>query len=885
MKRPQAALPAAPSQTSSSQYTITTPEYPWPQNSATESMRYGAPSTYVPLSQGATGGYEAYSTSSFTVPMSTPPTTSATADYRRHSEFTATSLSGSVTHLTTDMGNPPTVSYSMENRQSRLQTTPPLHGSRRHSTYQPTPTVHQQRQQHHQQHQHQQQQQQQQPQHHHQQQQHQDQISYDIQTSSPAISQAYTQTMQPAMVQPVYSDNSFFQSSLGSTSVSMDLPTMPRASPITDNSNNHWAHSQAVTESILFSDGGLQTSEPETCLPYYPHSVDSQSIYHSPNLVVNATSAYQRLPSVSAPAFPSDWTTPKSMMRVSAGNDNVDTVQPQPRRLSSNSDYHQHQRYPTASPRMLSQPQHSNPMIAPAQEQRQPLKRKYSAVATSSPVMSLEMVAQSRRESTELAVEEDNSLNSILGRSAGTSGGAFHVLRIPDPQQGAGELGADGRETVQLKKKTKRPAPDHERAETKLKREEGVCFRCKIYKERCRGGLKDGPCERCSKISGPWKEICCSVFLVHSAVLGKKLYRERVVILLENVESWGTGSTKKIQVSNGYNDLFLDLDVRDFKPRNKSLLDHVFWRETNDASFDKLGSSAYGLAKHDEEAFSKEALDTYLDGHVGFLLDEMKGRQNRSYMLTLSKAYGMMQRHGHSKGGLLIRKVFRIWAAINLFFHKPWRIVGADKFGMKKITTQSSKLQGIYPLPRLLNQQLDSIVENRIEELEKEALKDLQEMALKHQDGSESYVLYLSIFVYLCGLERDTWCLEAWRTELARQSKAIGVGSSKELYLLKWPLEDDPSKHIERNKLSAKYISHYTQSIFRGGLPFGPANSKPATTLNKSGTEAKEYREEVANLIQRDGRAILPCFYVHCFFHSFQATTRFSKAAPLFPSP
>lgn len=159
-------------------------------------------------------------------------------------------------------------------------------------------------------------------------------------------------------------------------------------------------------------------------------------------------------------------------------------------------------------------------------------------------------------------------------------------------------------------------------------------------------------------------------------------------------------------------------------------------------------------------------------------------------------------------------------------------------------------------------------------------------MALKHQDGSESYVLYLAIFVYLCGLERDTWCLEAWRTEMARQSKIPLSGSSKELYLLKWPLKDDPSEWIERNKLSAKYISHYTQSFFRGGLPFGPANSKPATTLNKSGTEAKEYREEVANLIQRDGRAILFLFLCSLlfFFISFQATTRVS-ISPTLPGP
>lgn len=373
-----------------------------------------------------------------------------------------------------------------------------------------------------------------------------------------------------------------------------------------------------------------------------------------------------------------------------------------------------------------------------------------------------------------------------------------------------------------------------------------------------------------------------------------------MIVLLENVESWGTGATRKIQVSNGYSDLYLDLNVRDFKPKNRKLLDHVFWRETKDASFDAVESSAYGLSKHDEDEFSKLALDNYLDGHVGYLLDEMKERHNKSYMLTLEKAYAQLTRKSHTgaptKGALLIRKVFRIWAAINLFFHKPWRIVGQDKFGMGQIINESSKCHGIFPLPRLLNQQLDSIIEHRIEELEKDALKDLQEMALKQQDGAESYVLYLAIFVYLCGLERDTWCLEAWKSELNRQKQireadGTGMDSSNQIYLLRWPLQEDPSKCIERNKISAKYISHYTQSIFRGGLPFGPANSKPAATLNKSGKEAKEYREEVASLIQRDGRAIFSLLLQSFFsFFSFkplpvpQSSPTFFLLHPLYPA-
>lgn len=113
-----------------------------------------------------------------------------------------------------------------------------------------------------------------------------------------------------------------------------------------------------------------------------------------------------------------------------------------------------------------------------------------------------------------------------------------------------------------------------------------------------------------------------------------------------------------------------------------------------------------------------------------------------------------------------------------MFFHNAWRIKEGDTLNMDTINDKRSKYHGIRPLPRLLHQQLDSIIEERIDRLEKEILTDLQTRAIstqsKPKDGSpphDYYIMFMEIFIYLSALERDTWGLLAWRRELDRQAK------------------------------------------------------------------------------------------------------------------
>lgn len=83
---------------------------------------------------------------------------------------------------------------------------------------------------------------------------------------------------------------------------------------------------------------------------------------------------------------------------------------------------------------------------------------------------------------------------------------------------------------------------------------------------------------------------------------------------------------------------------------------------------------------------------------------------------------------------------------------------------MTTIDDPRSTVCGITPLPRLANQQLDSKVESWIAELEQDVLAELQ-VKIFRRNPADWFVIYLTLFVTLSSLERDSWGLQAWTTD------------------------------------------------------------------------------------------------------------------------
>lgn len=174
---------------------------------------------------------------------------------------------------------------------------------------------------------------------------------------------------------------------------------------------------------------------------------------------------------------------------------------------------------------------------------------------------------------------------------------------------------------------------------------------------------------------------------------------------------------------------------------------------------------------------------------------------------------------------------------------------GDEKCDMKPIKDEGSPYNNVTPLPRHLNQQLDALVEKHMSMLEVTLLKDLQQFALggylkmKDWDNSKAFLIYLCIFVYLSGLERDTWGLYAWKTELERQNKRVRPVSynyyddhhvrlltesqpTEECVPFTWPLEDKPDFYIEKNTITARNLSNYCKCLFKGEVPYAKENAR-----------------------------------------------------------
>ncbi|KAI5793712.1 hypothetical protein DFH27DRAFT_566989 [Peziza echinospora] len=359
---------------------------------------------------------------------------------------------------------------------------------------------------------------------------------------------------------------------------------------------------------------------------------------------------------------------------------------------------------------------------------------------------------------------------------------------------------------VPKEKPRRKQMSEEERAAVKQNRINGVCFRCKAFKEKCRGGF---PCERCSSIP-LWRPICISMQFIDKRVFSRGLYRSRASAQLVNVKAWLSIPPRSTLVSNGLQPV-LSIWVKEYTPVDGAMLDHILWRGAEKSTFNRFPSTAFGIK---DEASLIPDLDRYIDEHIPLLLEQLDEKLDRVYVDTLNTAY--MYLKNRMQGDALLQCALRIWAAQVFFFKKPWRFAHrcSDDLGMGVISSEDSPLlAGIRPLPRLLNQALDSLMEKRAADFEQMFLSELQARMYRRQPN-EWFGIYLAVFVFLSGMEKDTWNLETWNIEVVSQR------NHPHSHLLAWPLQDSPATLAEKNRHLVDTLVAYFRSVCKGQVPF-----------------------------------------------------------------
>jgi len=128
----------------------------------------------------------------------------------------------------------------------------------------------------------------------------------------------------------------------------------------------------------------------------------------------------------------------------------------------------------------------------------------------------------------------------------------------------------------------------------------------------------------------------------------------------------------------------------------------------------------------------------------------------------------------------MIRLALRLWAA-NRLLMKGWQICGHEYLGMDIVDNIESPLHGTIPVSRVLQNQLDHLLELEIVQTERLLLKNLQK-AMRLSDRSSWIIIFLGIAIMLHAMERDTWRLLYWvhhQEEVSRFGSLLDVVMKK----------------------------------------------------------------------------------------------------------
>ncbi|KAF4502918.1 hypothetical protein FAGAP_824 [Fusarium agapanthi] len=164
----------------------------------------------------------------------------------------------------------------------------------------------------------------------------------------------------------------------------------------------------------------------------------------------------------------------------------------------------------------------------------------------------------------------------------------------------------------------------------------------------------------------------------------------------------------------------------------------------------------------------------------------------------------------------LVRLALRFWAMQAVFLKYPWTIVkGASDIDMWPLAIPGCWF-GKTLLPRLVNQQLDKAFEIRMDELEREILEQLQDVILRRDRSTYWCAIFLTTFILLHSLERDSWNMHAWEYEKNRNGGTRG------------PLRREPCDYYGQNKHIEDTLTTYFRIVTNGHAAFAIDWTKPS---------------------------------------------------------
>ncbi|KAF8470016.1 hypothetical protein BDZ91DRAFT_792025 [Kalaharituber pfeilii] len=360
-----------------------------------------------------------------------------------------------------------------------------------------------------------------------------------------------------------------------------------------------------------------------------------------------------------------------------------------------------------------------------------------------------------------------------------------------------------------------------ERKEVHELRKMGACTRCWGLKMKCGEG---SPCPRCLKLGGSHQ--CVRVHFVDLDVFSKWLNDTYSRSMMHNVLRWSPASPRTITISHENNGISLPVRCHEFIPVLADQLDYWY----KDAyGWQSVPTTPFAMKK----GVSADILDKYIDDHVGWYVENHFKGVNPIFDETFKIA--LKYANSNPKDNAIVRDTLKLWTTHQLLL-KGATIVGEETLRMTPVACPTSSINGKVPLPRVLSNQLDHLLERRIWQAERQLLSELQRRILSRK-REEWLRVYFCLFIFMNTLERDTWRLYYWYFH------------AQDGYIWRHPLS--PSQLIEKNIRLADSLAAHFQAISKGLTPFALDWTREQTlTLVSQDEEILRYIESTGKLVR-----------------------------------
>ncbi|KAI5801776.1 hypothetical protein DFH27DRAFT_482070 [Peziza echinospora] len=329
-----------------------------------------------------------------------------------------------------------------------------------------------------------------------------------------------------------------------------------------------------------------------------------------------------------------------------------------------------------------------------------------------------------------------------------------------------------------------------ERKEVHELRKMGACTRCWGLKMKCGEG---SPCPRCLKLGGSHQ--CVRVHFVDLDVFSKWLNDSYSRSMMHNALRWSPASPRSIAISHENNGITLQARCHEFVPVLPDQLDYWY----KDAyGWQSVPTTPFAMKK----GVSADVLDKYIDDHVEWYVENHFKGNNPMMYETFRVALDYA--NANPKENSIVKDTLKLWTTHQLLL-KGASIAGDETLRMTPISNPTSAMNGKTPLPRVLSNQLDHLLERRIWQAERQLLSELQRRILSRK-REEWLRVYFCLAVFLNTLERDTWQLYYWYFH-AQDGNA-------------WKHPQSPNHLIEKNTRLADSLAAHFQAISKGLTPF-----------------------------------------------------------------